>query len=509
MVPRAGAISDASSDAPPRRARHLVPKGLPRRTEAVAAAAVAVLAVHLVLAQVTLLLVVAFFVVGKVSRWRRSWLLIPALAGLGWVLAIGPGPAIAGFTVGPGSILWHLAGGHLAGKAGHPFAGFASPWRWLPGQFPVALVAGAAEAALLGWLDWLHTDEWAVPPPRPGLVAAVRRRWTDRAVRSGAVVTRDGCALGVDVSTGAPASLTWAALGACVLVTGAAAQDVTLTGLQIVHAALRRRKPVIVFSPADPSISRAVSAACFATGVPLGGRPGGGRPAAGVPLTGGPLAGGASPSGAPTGRPLTSGALAGESDDSAGAGYAVRSRSAVLLPTDSLELAAKACAAVTSVAADLRRIGVDGDALVWVPHGEGVPDAALTELISGCAGSGVGVLVGATAPEVVTRVAEAAGAVVSFQIIGRELAERLAMRTGSRLVPAPDSARVPAPDSPSDPPQYVSRPNDSPQYVASPAVAPSTLLTLGPGEFVLGGIAQPGIVPGRLVPGRLPEARRE
>ena len=44
----------------------------------------------------------------------------------------------------------------------------------------------------------------------------------------------------------------------------------TVTGLQVVHAALRRRKPLIVVDvSADTAIARAVAAACAATGTPL------------------------------------------------------------------------------------------------------------------------------------------------------------------------------------------------------------------------------------------------
>ncbi len=253
----------------PRRARHLIPTGLPRRGEVVAACAVAILVAHLLLAQLTLVLAVVFAVVSKISRWRLWWLLAPAVAGLAWTLAIGPDKALAGFGAGPSSILWHLGGGHLAGEIGHPLAGFSSVQSWLPRQSPVALICGAAEAALIGWLDWLHTDEWAVPPPRPGLVAVVRRALAVRAIRAGAVVTRDGCALGVVPATGAIAELRWAELSHGTLVTGAATQDVTLAGLQVVHAALRRRKPVIVLHPGGTAIARALQTACLATGTPL------------------------------------------------------------------------------------------------------------------------------------------------------------------------------------------------------------------------------------------------
>src|ERR1700761_9721189 len=103
MVPWTGAM--------PRRARYLIPAGLPRRREVVAVCAVAVLAAHLLLAQLTLVLAVAFAVVSNTSRWRLWWLLAPAAAGLAWTLAIGPGRALTGFGAGPSGHLWHLDGG--------------------------------------------------------------------------------------------------------------------------------------------------------------------------------------------------------------------------------------------------------------------------------------------------------------------------------------------------------------------------------------------------------------
>src|SRR6185437_8374605 len=142
----------------PRQARHLIPAGLPRRGELIAACVVAILVAHLLLAQLTFVLAVTFAVAAKAGRWRPWWLLAPAAAGLAWTLAAGPENALAGFAAGPASILWHLGGGRLAGQPAHPLAGFGGAGNWLPRQLPVALAAGAAEAALIGWLDWLHTD---------------------------------------------------------------------------------------------------------------------------------------------------------------------------------------------------------------------------------------------------------------------------------------------------------------------------------------------------------------
>lgn len=453
MVPWTGSV--------PRRARHLIPTGLPRRRETVAGCAVAILVAHLLLAQLTLVLAVLFAVVSKASRWRLWWLLAPAAAGLAWTLATGPDQALAGFAAGPSAILWHLGGGHLAGAAGHPFAGFADAGDWLPRQFPVALIGGAAEAALAGWLAWLHTDEWAVPPPRPGLLAAARRELNANAIRAGAVVTRDGCALGVVPSTGAIAELRWADLTAGTLVVGAAPRDVTLTGLQVVHAALRRRKPVIVFDLGDAATARAVAAACRATGVPLlpdrtpdlAGRrdPVGQGTAAGQAVQ---VAGAAAASRlwgrGPSPEPASPAALAGSPDDrpepddrpAVDLGRVVRDRLAVLLPADSPGSAARACADLVSLAADLHRIGVDGDALVWVPGGERVPAQAIAPLLRAAPQAGLSVLIGTTSPAAATDLSGLTSTMLIFRVADRDLAARLANRAGTRLLPASAAAAL-------------------------------------------------------------------
>src|ERR1700749_5254368 len=80
----------------PRRARHRVPAGLPRRGELVAVCVIAILVAHLLLAQLTLVLALIFAVVSKASRWRLWWLAAPAAAGLARTLAAGPGRAVAG-----------------------------------------------------------------------------------------------------------------------------------------------------------------------------------------------------------------------------------------------------------------------------------------------------------------------------------------------------------------------------------------------------------------------------
>ena len=144
----------------PRRGRYLIPIGTPRRGELVAALATAAVLAHLVFAQVTLLLLIAFSATGRLARWRPQWLMIPAAAGVVWALAIGPATAAARFAAGPRQVLGYLAGaGGHPGRILHPAGAFAGLTHWLPGQVPLALVLAAAEASGLCWLDRLHAAE--------------------------------------------------------------------------------------------------------------------------------------------------------------------------------------------------------------------------------------------------------------------------------------------------------------------------------------------------------------
>ena len=277
------ASATATAERDPRRARSLSPGDTPPRGELSAALAAAGLLAHLLLAQLTLLLTVALDLTGRVARWRPLWLAGPAAAGFLWVLAIGPGRALAGFTAGPHQVL-----GYLAGAAGqparvlHPARAFAGIGRWLPRQAPFALILAPAEAAVTGWLRARHAGERGLPPPRPGLIVAVRRLGTVAWVRSGGVVTRAGACLGADWRTGRPAGISWRAAEGGVLVTGAAVAEVSAASFQLVHAAIRRRKPVLVVDLGDPDgpggldglggsagLAGALASICADTGAPL------------------------------------------------------------------------------------------------------------------------------------------------------------------------------------------------------------------------------------------------
>jgi hypothetical protein len=270
----------------PRRARYLVPRGLPRRDEIVAACVVLIVVAHALFAQLTIVLAAVFYLITRTTRWRLSWLAGPAVAGLAWTAAAGPRAAAAGFAAGAAQIADYLgASGRQADHLLHFTAAFAGAGTWLPRQLPLAVVAGAAEAALAGWLTWLHTDERDLPSARPGLIVAARRAAAVRSIRSGGVVTRDGVCLGVAAGSGARVTLSWAEAAGGVSVCGSAGQDVLTTGFQLIHAAVRRRKPVLaVDHGSEPGLTGRLAAVCAAAGAPLlvfGGAPGHRTPGAG------------------------------------------------------------------------------------------------------------------------------------------------------------------------------------------------------------------------------------
>jgi hypothetical protein len=271
MSPPATTSAPYVVDREPRRPRYLIPKSTPRRGEFLAALTLLGIIAHLLLAQLTLLLAAAFSLAGRATRWRPGWLVVPAATGLAWVLAIGPRVALAGFADGPRQVLGYLAGTAAdPARLLHPARAYAGLARWLPRQVPLALLLAAAEAAVACWLRWLHAGDTALLPARPGLVALARRQFTMWSVAHGGVAGRAGAVLGVDWRTGRPAEVPWPATGGGVLVAGAAAREVDAAGFRFVHAAIRRRKPVLVVDLAGPpGLAGALAAVCADTGAPL------------------------------------------------------------------------------------------------------------------------------------------------------------------------------------------------------------------------------------------------
>jgi hypothetical protein len=255
----------------PRRARYLVPKGLPRRGEFLAACVVVIVLAHVLFAQLTLVVAVVFALTTRATRWRLSWLLVPVVTGVAWTLAAGPRAAAAGFAAGPARVTAYLgASGYQLDHVLHFTGAFTGIGSWLPRQLPLAIVTGAVEAAIIGWLSWLHTDETSMRPSRPGLLAAVRRAAIRQAIRAGGVVTRDGSCLGVAAGSGSRITLSWPETAGGVSVCGSAEQDVLSTSFQLVHAAVRRRKPVVAVDlTGDRALPGRLAAVCAAAGAPL------------------------------------------------------------------------------------------------------------------------------------------------------------------------------------------------------------------------------------------------
>jgi hypothetical protein len=245
--------------------------GTPRRGEGTAAPGLLAIIAHLLLAQLTLVLAAALQLTGRVARWRPVWLAAPAAAGLVWVLAIGPAAAWRGFTAGPRQVLSYFAGVVTdPARLVHPGQAYAGLAHWLPRQAPLALILAAAETALAGWRRGRRVGPDARPPARPGLITLARRQYTASFVKAGGVVSRTGARLGVDWSTGRAADVPWAAAGGGVLVAGAGPAAVSAASFQLVHAAVRRRQPVVVVDLAAPEgLAGALSAVCAEAGAPL------------------------------------------------------------------------------------------------------------------------------------------------------------------------------------------------------------------------------------------------
>ena len=151
----------------PRQARYIVPRGLPRRGEFLAACLVLAVVAHVLFAQLTIVVAVVFVLVTRVTRWRLSWL--RPRPSSGWPgrrrWARGP-PRPASPTARPRCRLprgQRAPGAHLL----HFTAAFTGIGGWLPRQLPLAILTGTAEAAIIGWLSWLHTDERTCRRPAP------------------------------------------------------------------------------------------------------------------------------------------------------------------------------------------------------------------------------------------------------------------------------------------------------------------------------------------------------
>jgi hypothetical protein len=463
-----------------------VPPGTPRRGEVLAAVAAAAVATGVLFAPLCLILAAAFHAVSKISRWRPLWLWAVAACGIVWVLAVGPGQTIASFGHGAAA---------TAGALSQTFTGPAAVARVGGavyadgvGQLPLALILGAGAAALAWWVRWMHTDEWDVPAARPGLVHIGRRRRTAATLRRGRVLTRDGACLGVDTATGGPAALSWRDAGGGVLLTGASEPAVLAPGLRLTHAAIRRRKPVIVVDLAgDAGLPGALAGICASVRAPLqvfGAadglryeprvRPSAEQHAALLAVRWGP-------------RPGLGAETRASLDE------VVRQRAVALFalagtgPRDVAEVIAGLIAAdIAALYGRLCRDGIAPDGLCWFTECDGVDPVALAGLAAAGSPGGLAPVLATTVPRAAGGLAGRVGAVVIHRLADPGLAGELATLTGTTIVAM---TRAPARAGA----EYGTRLPSQAQ--ASPAVPFGTMLVprvpavrlcaLGRGEFVL------------------------
>jgi hypothetical protein len=526
--------SVTAAERAPRAGKYLIPGDTPRRAEIVAACVVLGVLAHLLFAQLTLVLAILFQVNTKLTRWRPQWLAAPAVIGVIWALAEGLGRAFSGFFDGPSKIAAYLGGiGGHPGRIVHLGTAYSGLGHWLPQQFPIALIVASGEAAIAAWLAWLHTDEWRLPGYRPGLLTQLRRRYLRRFISSGGVVTRDGACLGLDATTGWRVAVSWAEVEGGVLCVGSPGSGTTTTSFQLVHAAIRRRKPVIAVDlDGSKGLAETIGAVCAATRTPLYVFPGpgyydplrGGEPARRTSLVMGmadwtgvtetyrrscgayltdlfavldaapgdprtpmldeivhllsPAALRARMEHVPSYHPRRQ-ALAERVKVSAGLlesdpritaalteqlnelraaplgrwlapgpgprvdlGRVVRERAVVLFSAEgpaggraAVTMAGLVAHDVLAVCAELRRIGVPGDGLVWLDQCAGLAPAALAELIDRGGRAGLPALLTTTSPDRVQGLAEQANVLVLHRLTDHTVAERFAGFTGEKLMP--------------------------------------------------------------------------
>jgi hypothetical protein len=406
---------------------------MPRRGEILAAVAAVAVATGVLFAPLTLCLAAAFHAVSRVSRWRPLWLLIPVACGIVWVLGAGPREAAASFGRGPAATANALSriftGPAAMGRA------VGAVGRGLPGQLPLALVLGAGVAALAWWVRWMHTDEWDVPAARPGLVHLGRRRRTVASLRGGRVLTRDGACLGVDEATGGPAVLAWRDAGGGVLLTGAAGPAVLAPGLRLAHAAIRRRKPLIVMDLTGVAgLPGALAGICASARTPLHvfGAADGPRYEPRVrPRAGQRAALHAVPWGPRRGLP------AGER---VSLDEVVRQRAVALFALAGTGdaggvIAGLVAGDVAALYASWYRGGIAPDGVCWLTECGEVDPAALAGLVAAGSPAGLAPVLATTVPRAAADLAGRVGAVVIHRLADHGLAGELAALTGTTIVP--------------------------------------------------------------------------
>ena len=426
----------------PRRSARDDATASPRRGELAAGLATVALIGQVLFAPVTLVIGALLVAVGRLSRWRPHWLLLPAVAGLTWLLEAGGARVASGFAASSR----HLAGYMLAVAVhpawlAHPGAAFAGATAWLPGQLPLALLPAAGEASIVLWLGWWRAwgrasvgaaEGWsggaadvsadgaaAWPRFRPGLIALARRRVTAAALSAGRTVTADGCALGLQTSTGRLAGFSWAEASSGVLLAGVSRADLDQLGLAATCAALRLRKTVLLADLAGPGLAGPGLAGHGLAGHGLAGH---------VTATARSL--GVAPS-------EISAVTVGESVKAARvvtvaglAGRAIRLREVVVMSAGTADGSQQVIDGLTSVLADLRDLALRTDCFVWISGCDAVDAGCLAELMGLGTETGTAVLLSTTSAAHAARLAAVAGTIVATGPISRNLAGDLSAAAG-------------------------------------------------------------------------------
>ncbi len=399
-----------------------------RRGELAAGLATAAIVGQLLFAQVTLLAAAVLVVAGRASRWRPHWLAAPAFASFIWLLAIGPGGAVAAYATGQRRLARYLLAAAVhPGLLAHPGVVLAGAGRWLPSELPLALLAACGEAGFALWFGW-----WRLGAPsqsrwqwRPGVVALVRRRFSVAALAAGHSVTSDGAAVGVSTGTGKLASLSWAEAMDGVLLAG---QDVDLIGLAIVSAALRRRKTVLILECAGRpgGVTGRVRDLGALLGMPV-------RDVSGAAVSGDH---GTAVTRVGAASSVASGGGFGAGSVAAAVGRAIRRREALLIVTAPGEAAQRAADGLAAVLVGLCDLGLRADCLTWISGCEFMNPARLSELLDLGPLTGTAMVLSTTSASHAAALAPAVAVVTAGGPINADLAAALAANAQGGLLDA-------------------------------------------------------------------------
>jgi hypothetical protein len=356
-----------------------------RRGDLAAGLAAAAIVGQLLFAQVTLLGAMILVAIGRVSRWRPHWLAVSALAGVIWLVEVGPARAVAAYADGSRRLaVYVVESAAHPGRLAHPAVVLAGAATWLPRQLPLALLAACGEAGLVLWLGWWRrASNWRW---RPGPILACRCRLLAGTLSAGDTVTGDGFALGLVLDDGSLASVSWSEAAHGVLLTG---QDADQLGLAVACAALRRRKTVLILDcPGQAPMAARISEIARPLGVPV----------------------------TETGGVAVAGGVAGA------VGRAIRSRAVVLLATSHDDAARHAASELAGVLRGLRDLGLRADCLTWIRGAECLEPGCLTELLGLGPLTGNAVVVSTTSPADATPLARETAVVIVSGPVGTELA---------------------------------------------------------------------------------------